>query len=91
MKELRENSTLKKIGLQRGKGWGYKDANAINDKAVYCYARYALQHLQAQHICYKGELTTCKNSKSKIRMRWRKEKPLKGVIKGLYRYIGIAV
>lgn len=36
MKELRENSTLKKIGLQRGKGWGYKDANAINDKAIYC-------------------------------------------------------
>ena len=36
MKELRENSTLKKIGLQRGKGWEYKDANAINDKAVYC-------------------------------------------------------
>ena len=34
MKKLRENSTLKKIGLQRGKGWGYKDANALNDKAV---------------------------------------------------------
>lgn len=87
----REQHLKKDRTSKGGKGWGYKDANAINDKAVYCYARYALQHLQAQHICYKGELTTCKNSKSKIRMRWRKEKPLKGVIKGLYRYIGIAV
>ena len=32
MEKLRENSTLKKIGLQRGKGWGYKDANATNKK-----------------------------------------------------------
>ena len=77
-----ENRTAPKKSwdFKGGKGWGYKDANAINDKAVYCYARYALQHLQAQHICYKGELTTCKNSKSKIRMSWRKNiTPMMGV------------
>ena len=38
MKDLKVNSTLKKIGLQRGRGLEFLDANAINDKAVYCYA-----------------------------------------------------